>query len=105
MCMVFAGQDPAAYESETRSVRLHGHATSIRLERAFWQVIDAIAAEEGVTSTRFLSVLHDEVMALHGEARNFSSLLRCACLEHMRRQSGAPTASRTTTPIASRAAM
>ena len=85
MCMVFAGQDPVAYESETRSVRLHGHATSIRLERAFWHAIDAIAAAEGVSTTRFLATLYDEVMALHGEVRNFSSLLRCACLDQVRR--------------------
>jgi predicted DNA-binding ribbon-helix-helix protein len=89
--MVFAGQDPSAYESETRSVRLHGHATSIRLERAFWRVIDLIAADEGMTTTRFLAVLYDEVVALHGEIRNFSSLLRCACLDHARRIGGTAT--------------
>ncbi len=32
MCKVFAGQDPANYDFETRSVRLMGHVTSVRLE-------------------------------------------------------------------------
>ena len=30
MCQIFAGQDPANYAYETRSVRLMGHATSVR---------------------------------------------------------------------------
>lgn len=82
MCRVFAGQDPARYESETRSLRLHGHSTSIRLERAFWAALDEIAALEGMTTPQFLVKLHDEVVELRGEARNFASLLRCACLLH-----------------------
>jgi hypothetical protein len=32
MCHIFAGQDPGNYAYETRSVRLMGHATSVRLE-------------------------------------------------------------------------
>lgn len=86
MCKIFAGQDPVTYEGETRSVRLNGQCTSIRLEAAFWDVIDEIAAEEGLTTPAFLSRLHSEVLELHGEARNFTSLLRCACLQHMQRQ-------------------
>ena len=88
MCQIFAGQDPASYEGETRSIRLNGQSTSIRLERAFWQMIDEIAAAEGFSTPGFLSQLHSEVLQLHGEARNFTSLLRCACLQYMRRQAG-----------------
>jgi len=80
MCQIFAGQDPADYESETRSIRLNGHCTSIRLETAFWRVLDAIAAREGLTTPQFVSKLHGEVLELRGEVRNFTSLLRCACL-------------------------
>jgi len=32
MCRLFLTQDPASYAAETRPIRLHGHATSIRLE-------------------------------------------------------------------------
>ncbi|MFN3615218.1 MAG: ribbon-helix-helix domain-containing protein [Rubrimonas sp.] len=85
MCQIFAGQDPDSYDSETRSLRLHGHSTSIRLERAFWTALDAIAADSGMTTPQFIARLHDEVIELHGEARNFTSLLRCACLVHLQR--------------------
>lgn len=80
MCQIFAGQDPGDYATVTRSMRINGQCTSIRLEAAFWRVLDAIAAREGLTTPQFVSKLHDEVLELHGEARNFTSLLRCACL-------------------------
>lgn len=80
MCKLFARMDPRSYATETRSVRLAGHVTSIRLEAAFWEVLGEIAADQGMTLGRFLTVLHDEVLEEHGEVTNFSSLLRCACL-------------------------
>ena len=43
MCEVFISADPQSYESRTRSVRLHGVVTSIRLENLFWQVLEEIA--------------------------------------------------------------
>lgn len=89
MCQIFAGQDPATYAGETRSLRLNGQSTSIRLEASYWQMLDAIAAGEGMTTPAFISKLHSEVLELHGEARNFTSLLRCACLQHLRHQAGA----------------
>lgn len=83
MCHVFAGQDPERYASETRRLRLNGQSTSIRLENSFWQILDQIADSEGITTPTFLSKLHSEVLELHGEPSNFTSLLRCACLKFM----------------------
>lgn len=80
MCHVFAGQDPDRYASETRRLRLNGQSTSIRLEYSFWAILDEIAEREGVTTPCFISTLHSEVLQLHGEPSNFTSLLRCACL-------------------------
>lgn len=83
MCQVFAGQDPDRYASQTRRLRLNGQSTSIRLENAFWQVIDEIAINDGMTTPVFISKLHAEVLELRGEPGNFTSLLRCACLKFM----------------------
>lgn len=80
MCRIFAGQEPASYEGQTRSIRLNGHSTSIRLEAAFWAMLEEIAASQGMSVARFASTLHDEVLELHGEVSNFASLLRCTCL-------------------------
>lgn len=81
MCHVFAGQDPDRYACRTRRLRLNGQSTSIRLENAFWDILDEIAAREGVTTPTFISTLHAEVLELRGEPANFTSLLRCACLK------------------------
>lgn len=85
MCRIYAGQDPARYRPETRHLRLNGQSTSIRLEAAFWDILDRIAAAEGCSTAAFISKLHDEVLLLHGEARNFTSILRCTCLVHLER--------------------
>jgi predicted DNA-binding ribbon-helix-helix protein len=86
MCQIFAGQPPANYESEKRSIRLDGHSTSIQLENIFWQILEEIAASETMSLAKFVSKPHDEVMSAHGEARNFASLLRCCCLIYLDRQ-------------------
>ena len=80
MCQVFSNIDAKQYAYETRSVRLGGHATSLRLEAAFWSVLEEIAAAQDVSVGRLLTKLHDEGVALEGKGNNFASLLRCACL-------------------------
>jgi predicted DNA-binding ribbon-helix-helix protein len=86
MCRLFLSQDPASYAAETRPIRLHGHATSIRLESAFWVTLEAIAAQEGMPVARFVAVLHDEIMAREGGVSNFASFLRVTCLHWVRNQ-------------------
>ncbi len=83
MCHIFAGQDPQNYAFETRSIRLMGHSTSIRLEARFWCVLEDISAEQDMSMARFLSMLHEEAEEIHGEIQNFASLLRCCCLNYL----------------------
>ena len=80
MCHVFAGQDPADYTFETRSVRLIGHSTSVRLEARFWMVLEQLAEVQGMAMAKFLSALYKEALEIHGEVGNFASFLRCCCL-------------------------
>jgi predicted DNA-binding ribbon-helix-helix protein len=80
MCRLFAHQPQRDYESQTRSLRIGGHCTSIRLELAFWETLEEIAAKEGMSLAKFLTKLHSEVLDHHGEVNNFASLLRCSCL-------------------------
>ena len=80
MCHLFAGQSPDSYAFETRSIRLNGQSTSIRLERVFWEILEDIAAAEGMSVPRFISTLHQEILLLRGEVPNFTSHLRCICV-------------------------
>ena len=84
MCQVFAGQDPARYAQISRSVRIGGHSTSLRLEAAFWDLLDEIASSQGISTPKFLSLLHDEALELHGDISNFASMLRTTCLLYLR---------------------
>jgi len=80
MCGLFAHQPQRDYESQTRSLRIGGHCTSIRLELAFWETLEEIAAKEDMSLAKFLTKLHSEVLDHHGEVNNFASLLCCSCL-------------------------
>ncbi|MDJ0612375.1 MAG: ribbon-helix-helix domain-containing protein [Rhizobiaceae bacterium] len=83
MCQIFAGQAPERYSGETRSIRLGGHVTSVRLETAYWEILEEVSAAQGMALSKFLTTLHDEVLDLRGEVQNFASLLRCACLTYV----------------------
>lgn len=83
MCEIYASTDPAEYEQLTRSLRLHGGVTSVRLERRFWTVLDELAGSENSTLPKFLETLHDEAVLLHGEIGNFASLLRVVCTTYL----------------------
>lgn len=43
-----------------RSVNLSGHATSVALEPEFWTVLDAIAAERGLTQAGLLKRIDED---------------------------------------------
>ena len=49
MCQLFAHQPQRDYQSQTRSLRIDGHCTSIRLEMAFWDTLEEIAAKEDMS--------------------------------------------------------
>ena len=80
MCQLFAHQPQRDYKSQTRSLRIDGHSTSIRLEMAFWDTLEEIASKEDMSLAKFLTKLHSEVLDHCGEVHNFASLLRCSCL-------------------------
>jgi predicted DNA-binding ribbon-helix-helix protein len=90
MCEVFAGQDPQRYRPVNRSVRIAGHSTSIQLEAAFWALIDEMAESQGLSTPRFLSLLHDEALEINGTVPNFASLLRTSCLIYMANRTSTP---------------
>jgi predicted DNA-binding ribbon-helix-helix protein len=92
MCQIFAGQDPINYECETRSIRIDGHVTSIRLEHLFWNVLEELAACQKLTVPQFASKLYDEVLDSRGEVKNFASLLRCCCLIYNNNRAAGPSA-------------
>jgi predicted DNA-binding ribbon-helix-helix protein len=82
MCKIFNSADPASYESRTRSVRLHGVVTSIRLENLHWAVLQEIASRDGLTVAQLIEKLYDELVTDRGAVGNFSSFLRVCALRY-----------------------
>ncbi len=60
-----------------RSVVLTGHATSVALEPEFWEVLDAVAAERGLSHAAFLAWV-DETRG----RRPLASACRVLALRH-----------------------
>ncbi|EIK97898.1 hypothetical protein PMM47T1_05279 [Pseudomonas sp. M47T1] len=67
----------------SRSVRLNGFATCLRLERVYWKILERIAATNGCTVNAILSHLDREVHLRHGGVKNFSGLVRVVCVVHL----------------------
>lgn len=83
MCQVFISANPESYESRTRSVRLHGVVTSIRLENLHWEVLEEIATRDGMGVTQLIEKLYDELVQTRGAVGNFASFLRVSALRYM----------------------
>jgi len=86
MCEFYAKADPILYESRTRTVRIGGVVTSIRLENFVWEILARIAEDESRSTNALISTLHREVMQANGETPNFASFLRVTCLRYLNRK-------------------
>ena len=86
MCEYFVKADPIAYEQRTRTLRIHGVLTSLRLENMVWDVLAEMAEEEGRTTNALIALFHDEILAQRGEVPNFASFLRVTCMRYLRRR-------------------
>ncbi len=85
MCEFFVKADPIQYEQRSRTVRIHGVLTSLRLENMVWDVLAEMAEAEGRTTNALVSLFHDEILAHRGEVPNFASFLRVTCLRYLQR--------------------
>ena len=78
--------DPVGLELSkpiSRSLRLEGYATSVRLEAVFWDVLDRIASEEGVSTVHLVGDIYQRNFAGSDEHKNFASLLRVISIRHL----------------------
>ena len=79
MCKIFISADPDLYRCRSRSLRLSGVATSIRLENLFWQVLEEIGTRDGLSVAQLITRLYDDLAEAGGDCANFSSFLRVSC--------------------------
>lgn len=93
MCELYVKADPILYESRSRSLRIRGVVTTLRLENQFWDILAEIAASDGMTTNQLISKLYDEVIDYRGEVVNFASFLRVSCMRFLRQPARSVTPS------------
>jgi len=71
-----------------KSIRLNGKSTCIRLELAYWRILELLADQEGVPVNRLLSLLDLDVQYQPGVVTNFSALVRVVGVSHVLRERG-----------------
>jgi predicted DNA-binding ribbon-helix-helix protein len=88
MCQIFTTADPVLYACRSRSIRLRGVATSVRLENIYWNTLEEIGARDGLTVPQLVSRLHDELdhAGALGDRANFTSFLRVTCTRYLQLQ-------------------
>jgi predicted DNA-binding ribbon-helix-helix protein len=83
MCKLFIDANPELWSSQTRSVRVDGVVTSIRLELYFWQVLDEIASRDKLTLPGMISKLYGEAIQASHDIGNFTSFLRVCAIRYL----------------------
>ncbi|MCP4242806.1 MAG: ribbon-helix-helix domain-containing protein, partial [bacterium] len=74
------------FAPEKRGFRIHGHSTTIRLERAFWSVLEAMARDQDMTLSEMIQRIHDECIVAND--KNLASCLRVICLKFVNVHAG-----------------
>ena len=83
MCKLFIGANPDLWKASTRSLRIDGMVTSVRLELYFWQVLDEIAARDSLTLPEMVSKLYREAIEARHDLGNFTSFLRVCAIRYL----------------------
>ena len=79
MCRLFVGADHDLWTSQTRSIRMDGMVTSVRLESMFWVILEEIAAKDDLNVPQLLHQLYNESIDEGHDLCNFTSFLRVCC--------------------------
>jgi len=83
MCKLFINADPDLWKSSTRSIRIDGMVTSVRLENYFWTTLTAIAERDDMNIPQMLTRLYHESIDAGHDLGNFTSFLRVCCMRYL----------------------
>ena len=79
MCQLFINADSQLWTYRTKSLRIDGVVTSIRLEEFFWDILDELAFRDKMTVNQMITKLYHESLDADYDISNFTSFLRvCA---------------------------
>ncbi len=80
MCQLFIDADSELWTSHTRSFRMDGMVTSVRLEEMFWRTLKTIGQRDDLTVPQLLHRLYNESLDAGHDVGTFTSFLRVCSL-------------------------
>ncbi len=100
MCQLFIDAESDLWTSKTRSLRIDGVATSVRMENFFWQVLKEIARRDGMTTNQVITRLYFESIDAEHDLGNFTSFLRVCCGRYLALMADGEISTRISDPLA-----
>jgi predicted DNA-binding ribbon-helix-helix protein len=82
MCHLFVNADSDLWKGKTKSLRISGFVTSIRMENVFWSALEEIAFRDKMTVNELISTLYTESLAAGHDQANFTSFLRVCAIRY-----------------------
>jgi len=79
MCQLFISADDSLWSSKTKSLRIQGVVTSIRLEVFFWDILEELSFRDQMTVNQLITKLYLESLDADHDIGNFTSFLRVCC--------------------------
>ncbi len=83
MCQLFISADDSLWSSKTKSLRIQGVVTSIRLEVFFWDVLEELSFRDQMTVNQLITKLYLESLDADHDIGNFTSFLRVCCSRYL----------------------
>lgn len=83
MCQLFINADSQWWSSRTKSLRIDGVVTSVRLEEFFWRILEEIALRDTMTVNQLITKLYLESIDAEHDVGSFASFLRVCCSRYL----------------------
>lgn len=83
MCQLFVNADVENWIPRSKSLRIDGVATSLRMENFFWDLLEEIAARDAMTVNQLITRLYHESLDAGHDIGNFTSFLRVCCARYL----------------------
>jgi len=83
MCELFINADSKLWTYRTKSLRIDGVVTSIRLEEFFWGILDEVSFRDQMTTNQMIAKLYLESLDADHDISNFTSFLRVCCSRYL----------------------
>ncbi|MEC4724690.1 ribbon-helix-helix domain-containing protein [Shewanella sp. D64] len=83
MCQLFINADCRSWINRSRSLRIDGVVTSIRLEVFFWDILEELSFRDKMTINQVITKLYHESLDADHDISNFTSFLRVCCSRYL----------------------